>query len=121
MPTDQNNGDQNNAGQLRVLLVDDTPDVRLLLRTLFADRPNVEVIREASDGEEAIELAAQLHPDLIVLDIAMPILDGISALSSLREASPSARSGGANSSTVPVPGRATRPPHARAQPRVPAR
>jgi CheY-like chemotaxis protein len=76
---------------LRVLLVDDTADVRLLVRMLLAERTNIEVVAEATNGLEAIELASALQPDLIVLDIAMPELDGISALPRLREASPESR------------------------------
>jgi CheY-like chemotaxis protein len=76
---------------LRVLLVDDTADVRLLVRMLLAERSDVEVVAEATNGLEAIELAAALQPDLIVLDIAMPQLDGLSALPRLRESSPESR------------------------------
>jgi DNA-binding NarL/FixJ family response regulator len=76
---------------LRVLLVDDTADVRLLVRMLLAERGNVDVVAEASNGLEAIRFAAALQPDLIVLDIAMPELDGIAALPRLREASPESR------------------------------
>ena len=77
--------------RVRVLLVDDTPDVRLLVRMLFAEASGTEVVGEAADGEEAIRLAAALQPDLIVLDVAMPVLDGISALPALRTASPHSR------------------------------
>lgn len=76
---------------LRVMLVDDTADVRLLVRMLLAERGGVEVVAEATNGLEAIDLAAALQPDLIVLDIAMPELDGLSALPRLREASPESR------------------------------
>ncbi len=76
---------------LRVLLVDDTPDVRLLVRMLISERPDLEVVAEAGNGHEAIDLAAALHPDLIVLDIAMPELDGIAALRGLRAAAPASR------------------------------
>jgi CheY-like chemotaxis protein len=76
---------------LRVLLVDDTADVRLLVRMLLAERDGIQVVAEATNGLEAIELAAALHPDLIVLDIAMPELDGLAALPRLLEASPESR------------------------------
>jgi CheY-like chemotaxis protein len=76
---------------LRVLLVDDTADVRLLVRMLLAERSGIDVIAEATNGLEAIALAAALQPDLIVLDIAMPELDGLSALPRLRESSPESR------------------------------
>jgi CheY-like chemotaxis protein len=76
---------------LRVLLVDDTADVRLLVRMLLTERDGIQVVAEATNGFEAIELAAALHPDLIVLDIAMPELDGLAALPRLHEASPESR------------------------------
>jgi DNA-binding NarL/FixJ family response regulator len=76
---------------IRVLIVDDTADVRLLVRLLVSERPNLEVVAEAADGAAAIDLAAALKPDLIVLDIAMPIMDGLEALPRLREASPESR------------------------------
>jgi DNA-binding NarL/FixJ family response regulator len=79
------------APALRVLLVDDTADVRLLVRMLLAERSGVDVVAEATNGLEAIELAAALQPDLIVLDIAMPELDGLSALPRLRTAAPESR------------------------------
>ena len=76
---------------IRILIVDDTPDVRMLVRMLVSERPNLEVVAEAADGLAAIDLAAALQPDLIVLDIAMPVMDGIEALPRLREASPESR------------------------------
>jgi CheY-like chemotaxis protein len=76
---------------LSVLLVDDTADIRLMVRALLSERDNLEVVAEAKNGEEAIELAAALQPDLIVLDIAMPVLDGLAALPLLQEASPDSR------------------------------
>jgi DNA-binding NarL/FixJ family response regulator len=76
---------------LRVLLVDDVADLRLLLASLFGAYPGVEVIAEAGNGERAVELAVAHKPDLIVLDLAMPVLDGVGALPRLREASPASR------------------------------
>ena len=76
---------------LRVLLVDDAADVRLLVRMLLSERDGIEVVAEATNGLEAIELAAALHPDLIVLDVALPELDGLAALPRLHEASPESR------------------------------
>lgn len=76
---------------LRVLLVDDSPDLLALLRTLFADRPHLEVAGQAGDGEAAVAMAASIQPELIVLDIAMPVLDGVAALPRLLEASPESR------------------------------
>ncbi|MBQ0985185.1 response regulator transcription factor [Streptomyces sp. F63] len=63
----------------RVLLTDDQPLVRHGLRVLITDRPGLEVAGEAANGEEAVRLAAQLAPDVVVMDIRMPGMDGIEA------------------------------------------
>jgi DNA-binding NarL/FixJ family response regulator len=71
----------------RILLVDDHPLTRSALAGLLAQH-GFDVVGEASDGEEAIEAAARLAPDLILLDLSMPGLDGLSALPRLRAAAP---------------------------------
>jgi DNA-binding NarL/FixJ family response regulator len=76
---------------LRVVIVDDTPDMRLLLRTALAGRPDLQLVGEAGDGAVAIELAAGLRPDLLILDIEMPVLDGLSALPQLQAVAPDTR------------------------------
>jgi DNA-binding NarL/FixJ family response regulator len=76
---------------LRVVLVDDVDDLRFLLRTLFEPYPGVEVVGEAANGEEALTVVAATQPDLVVLDLSMPVLDGVSALPRLRRAAPAAR------------------------------
>jgi DNA-binding NarL/FixJ family response regulator len=72
----------------RILLVDDHPLTRSALGGLLAQN-GFDVAGEAADGAEAIAAAAQLQPDLILLDLSMPGLDGLSALPRLREAAPS--------------------------------
>src|SRR3989441_12897560 len=71
----------------RILLVDDHPLTRSALAALLQQH-GFEVVGEAADGEEAIDAAGRLHPDLILLDLSMPGLDGITALPRLREAAP---------------------------------
>jgi DNA-binding NarL/FixJ family response regulator len=71
----------------RILLVDDHPLTRSALAGLLRQH-GFEVVGEAEDGEQAIECAAELAPDLILLDLSMPGLDGLSALPRLREAAP---------------------------------
>ena len=73
----------------RVLIVDDHPLTRDALATLLAGN-DFEVVGQASDGQEAIDLAAQLGPHLVLLDLSMPGLDGLSALPGLRAAVPDA-------------------------------
>jgi len=70
---------------IRVLLVDDQTLVRQGLRGLLHLVPDIEVIAEACDGEEAIALVPELRPDVLLLDIMMPRVDGISVLERLRD------------------------------------
>ncbi|MCX5197443.1 response regulator transcription factor [Streptomyces sp. NBC_00249] len=64
---------------VRVLLVDDQPLVRSGLRVLIADSPDLRVVGEAGSGAEAVRLTAELGPDVVVMDIRMPGMDGIEA------------------------------------------
>lgn len=64
---------------IRVVLVDDQPLIRTGLRVLIADTPDLEVVGEASGGEEAVELVRAVRPDVAVMDIRMPGTDGIEA------------------------------------------
>jgi len=73
---------------LRVLLVDDHPLVRNGLRTLLASLPDVVVTGEAANGEEAIAQAAELQPDIILMDLHMPGINGIEATRRILQASP---------------------------------
>jgi PAS domain S-box-containing protein len=73
--------------KVRVLLADDYHDLRDLMRFQL-ERAGFDVVGEASDGVEAVAMAADLMPDVIVLDLAMPKMDGLQALPTLREKSP---------------------------------
>jgi NarL family two-component system response regulator LiaR len=79
------------AESIRVLLVDDHAVVREGLRAFLELQRGIEVVGEAADGEEALEAASRLRPDVIVLDLVMPRLDGLAAMRSLRERLPEAR------------------------------
>lgn len=70
--------------KIRTLIVDDEPDIRQLLLTILSMTSDFETVGTAANGREAIELAAELQPDLILLDVRMPTLDGIAALPHLR-------------------------------------
>jgi len=72
----------------RILLADDHAILRSGLRLLIEGQPGLEVVGEAGDGQEALEKARTLKPDLILLDLNMPGLDGLAALPQIREQSP---------------------------------
>ncbi|MEO5678381.1 MAG: response regulator transcription factor [Acidimicrobiales bacterium] len=69
---------------ITVLIVDDHPIVRQGLRTYLSSRPGLEVVGEASDGDEAVAEAARLGPDIVLLDLVMPRAGGVEAIRRLR-------------------------------------
>ncbi|MEV0197234.1 response regulator transcription factor [Nonomuraea sp. NPDC050691] len=75
---------------MRLLLVDDHPIVRDGLRAALDGEPDLEVVGEASGGAEAVRLAGELAPDLVLLDLRMPGMDGVTALRELRALGPAA-------------------------------
>ena len=64
---------------IRVILVDDQELVRTGFRMILEDQPDIEVVGEAADGKAGVEAAQRLQPDVVVMDIRMPVLDGIEA------------------------------------------
>lgn len=64
---------------IRLLIADDHPVVRAGLAGLLSDEPGLDVVGEASDGEEAVRLAAATHPDVVLMDLRMPRVDGVAA------------------------------------------
>ena len=76
---------------ISILIVDDQALFREGLRTLLSVQPDFKVIGEASHGEEALRLAIQHRPDVVLMDLRMPILDGVSTTQRLREVLPDCR------------------------------
>ena len=64
---------------IRVLLVDDQELMRMGFRMVLGAQPDIDVVGEAGDGRRAVELAAELRPDVVLMDVRMPILDGVEA------------------------------------------
>jgi DNA-binding NarL/FixJ family response regulator len=75
----------------RVLIVDDAEDIRMLLRMKLGRHENYDVVGEAVDGVDAVDQARELQPHLVLLDMAMPRMDGLQALPLIREAVPHVR------------------------------
>lgn len=76
------------ARAVRVFLCDDVADLRFLFRMALEERPDVEVVGEAGDGAAGVAAIAELRPDVVLLDLAMPVLDGLQAIPLIRERSP---------------------------------
>ena len=79
------------ATKLRTLLVDDVEDIRALLRLLMEQDGRFDIVAEASNGEEALALAERHQPNVVVLDLAMPVMDGLTAIPGLRAIVPDVR------------------------------
>ena len=62
---------------IRVMIVDDNPVIRRGIAALLAEADDIEVVGEASDGREALRVAAEAHPDVVLLDVRMPLMDGL--------------------------------------------
>ena len=93
---------------IRILVADDHPVVRSGLRALLSSQPDFEVVADAEDGEAASTLAASHTPDVVLMDLQMPVLDGLAAIQRIHTRQP-------NASANPQPER-RRPPRSRSQP-----
>ena len=76
---------------IRILITDDHAIVREGLRTLISTEPGMEVIGEAADGFEAVQMACELNPDVILMDMVMPRMGGLEAIQKIKEQCPAAQ------------------------------
>ncbi|MFI5616074.1 response regulator [Streptomyces sp. NPDC051567] len=79
------------AEVVRVVIADDEPLIRAGIRMILTSAPDIQVVAEAANGREAVELARAHGPDVVLLDIQMPVMDGLTALGELCRAVPEAR------------------------------
>ncbi|WSK73600.1 response regulator transcription factor [Streptomyces sp. NBC_01276] len=76
---------------IRVVIADDEPLIRAGIRMILTSAPDIEVVAEGANGREAVELARSHAPDVMLLDIQMPVMDGLTALGELGRAAPGVR------------------------------
>ncbi len=81
----------NSEEQIRVLCVDDHPLVRKGIASILANEANIQLIAEASNGREAVDLFRKHRPDVTLMDLRMPIVDGVGATKAIRDEFPEAR------------------------------
>ena len=77
--------------RIRVLIADDHPVVRGGLRGMFATQPDLELVGEAKTGTEAVSLAGRLKPDVVLMDLRMPEMDGVAATERIKDSNPETR------------------------------
>jgi DNA-binding NarL/FixJ family response regulator len=80
-----------NARKIRVFLVDDVSDLRALVRIALEEDADFEVVGEAANGRDGVEGVAEAQPDVVLLDLSMPDMDGLEAIPLMRERAPNAR------------------------------
>lgn len=84
-------GKPRSGNTIRVLVVDDHPPMRMGLVALIKSQPGMDVVAEAADGEEAIEVYEDVRPDIVLMDLRMPGMGGVEAILAIRKNDPEAR------------------------------
>src|SRR4051812_25275690 len=79
------------TARTRILLADDHPIVRSGITSVLSSQPDFEVVGEAANGAEAVALAARLDPHIVLMDLRMPVKDGVAATAEILRAQPSVR------------------------------
>lgn len=82
---------ESNGADIRILLVDDMPLFRHAIATLIADQPHLTVVGEAENGLHALEMARTLKPDLVLMDVEMPVMGGVEATRRIRDELPNVK------------------------------
>src|SRR5688572_5474139 len=80
-----------NPGVITILAVDDHPLVRTVLASVINSQPDLKLVAEAANGEEAIEAFREHRPEIVLMDLRMPVMDGVSAIRAIRDEFPTAR------------------------------
>ena len=73
---------------IRALIVDDSPSIRTILEMMLSDLPDIQVVGQAIHGAEAVRMVLRLHPDVVTMDIRMPVMDGLEATSQIMSVCP---------------------------------
>ena len=73
---------------IRVLVVDDWPSTREGIKAMLGSSPNIQVTGEASNGQEAVQVAAEEQPDVVLMDVRMPVMDGLEAARLIKDGWP---------------------------------
>lgn len=76
------------SDKVRLIMVEDHKLLRVGLKAIFEEYPNLDVIAEAEDGETSVKLARELKPDIVLMDIGLPVMDGIEATRIIKETNP---------------------------------
>jgi len=77
---------RDDSADIRVLIVEDNPLVRVALAERLSDEEDLDVIGLCEDGSQVVEAAARLHPDVVCMDLSMPVMDGLAATEAVRAA-----------------------------------
>lgn len=73
---------------IRTLIVDDSAFMRVAIRSMLANSPDIKIVGDACNGMEAVEKAGKLHPDIIMMDVNMPVMDGLTAAKTIMDTNP---------------------------------